>query len=62
MADQDRAFLGRLGVVIVLHRDERKGHLQLRFSAADRDLNVRTGTLGVHENAGGGLGINEAYK
>jgi hypothetical protein len=58
--DLDRDFLTKGDVVTILHRDERKGKLQVRFSAANASLRARQGVLGVRENEGGGKEIAQA--
>jgi hypothetical protein len=59
MKDIDREFLSNGKVVVILHRDERKSKLLVRYSAANAMLRVRQGSLGIRENVGGAININK---
>ena len=60
----DRAFLKQAPgeTVIAIHRDEKDGRLQVDFTACDRKLGVRAGTMGIIHNKGGTLGIVQSTK
>ncbi len=62
MKDADREFFGKPGLVVAIHRDERKQKLQIRFTASCDTLEVRRGTLGFTTNPGKAAGINAATK
>ena len=56
MWDLDREFLTRAQSMCI-HRDERKGRLLLRFTAAQGDLTSRSGTLGQTQGGMGAVNI-----
>ncbi len=60
----DRSFLKRSpgDTVVAIHRDEKNGRLQVDFTASDRELRTRAGTMGIIDNKGGTLGIVDSTK
>lgn len=60
MKDKDKEFFECDGLVVTLHRDERKAKVSIRFTAANNSLDVRSGSLGFATNTGKAEGINQA--
>ena len=59
-----RAFLKQTPgeTVVAIHRDEKDGRLQVDFTASNRQLHVRAGTMGIVDNKGGTFGIVQSTK